>query len=116
MIASAPPLTPTPSRMESNKSIASDFASFAKHLALRHLRSSLTAIGRTPPFFLDRAVSDAKLRAFEINEGNLPLLPVFTKLVIALRADSEWSWKLYNLMRAIDDLGTFWKDQLQCTY
>ena len=116
MIASAPPLTPTPSWMESNNSIASDFASFTKHLALRRLRSSLTAIGRTLPFFLDRAVSDALQRAFETIEGNLPVLPVITNFVIASRSDSEWSRKLYILLRAIDDLDTSWKDQLQFTY
>ena len=51
----------------------------------------ITAIGCTPPFFLERVVSDALQRGFETNEGNLPLLPVFTNLVIALRTDSEWS-------------------------
>ena len=87
MIASTPPLTPTPSWMESNHLIASDFASFTKHLTMRRLRILFTAIGRTPPFFLDRTVSDALQKAFEINEGHLPLLPVFTNLVIALKAD-----------------------------
>ena len=56
----------------------------------------LTAIGRTPPFFSDKAVSDALQRAFETNERNLPLIPVFTNLVIALTADSEWSGAVHS--------------------
>ena len=95
MIASAPPLTRTPSWMESNNSIASDFASFTKHLAIRRFRISLTAIGCSH-FLLDRAVSDALWRVFETNIENLPLLPVFTNLVIALRANSEWSGALHS--------------------
>ena len=82
--------------MESNNSIASDFASFTQHLAIRRLRFSLTTIGRTLSFFLDKAVRDALQRAFETNEEHLHLLPVFTNIVVALGADSEWSEAVHS--------------------
>ena len=82
--------------MESNHSIASDFASFTKHLTIRRLRISLTAFGRTLPFFLDRALSDALQRFFETNEGNIPRLPVLTNLVVDLRSNSDWSGAVHS--------------------
>ena len=74
MIASAPPLMPTPNCKLSNSSIASDLASPAKHFAMRRRNTSPTAIGRTPPFFLDKAVSEAQQSALEIKTGKRPLL------------------------------------------
>ena len=91
--------------MESNISIAHDFASFTKHLAIRRLRFSLTAIGRTP-LFLDKAVSDALQRAFETNEGNLPLLQ-YSQALLLLQVRIQSGRENYTLLRAIDALDTF---------
>ena len=58
---------------------------------MRRRNSSPTAIGRTPPFFLDKAVSEAQQSALEIKTGKRPLLPKFTNFVMAFSANSDRS-------------------------
>ena len=62
--------------------------------------TSPTAIGRTSPFFLDKAVSEAQQSALEIKAGKSPLLPKFTNFVISFRANSDRSGALLKM---------FWK-------
>ena len=77
MIASAPPLTPPPNCRPSNSSIASDLALLAKNLAMRRRKTLPTATGRTPPFFLDKDVSESRHSALEIKAGESPATKVY---------------------------------------
>ena len=89
MTASEPPLTLITNCSLSNSSTVSHLASLAKNFAMRRGNISLTAIGRTPLFFLDRAVSEVQQSALEKKAGKCPLLPKFTNFVIAFIANTD---------------------------
>ena len=78
----------------SNSSIAPDSASLTKRFAIRRRNTSPTAIGRTPPFFLDKDVNEAQQSALEIKAGKSPLLLMFITLSLP---------------------GQTWTDQVQCS-
>ena len=77
MTASEPPLTLIPNCRLSNSSTTSHLASLAKNFAMRRGNISLTAIGRTPLFFLDRAVSEVQQSALEKSRKVSPAAKVY---------------------------------------
>ena len=91
MIISAAPLTPTPSCLDGMSLADSVCVYFAMRFAINPRKTSLTAIGRTPPFKFFKTVKEALQKAGVTDTESWPLLAKFTSFIMLVIACLDWS-------------------------
>jgi hypothetical protein len=86
---SAPERTETPNSRGASRARAFSLVTCTRHLATRRRILFPTAIGRTPPDLLDRAVSGAPHNRGAMSRGARPAARVFVRFVRAFKHSSE---------------------------